>query len=70
MIVPNVIKGNVLYHSVAYNNFRNEYFVIFDVDQNNDNTPDRVYGYRVNGLGQIVDRRMIDFTIGGTTSKP
>ncbi len=39
-------------------------------DQNNDNTPDRVYGYRVNGLGQIVDRRMIDFTIGGTTSKP
>ena len=64
------MQGNVLYHSVAYNNFRNEYFVVFDVDQNNDNTPDRVYGLRVNGQGQILNRQLIDFTLRGTTSKP
>jgi hypothetical protein len=68
--MPNIIKGNVLYHSIAYNNIRNEYFVVFDVDQNSDNTPDRVYGLRVNGLGQILDRQVINFTLGGVTSKP
>jgi hypothetical protein len=65
--MPNVIKGNVLYHSVAYNNFRNEYFVVFDVDQDNDNIPDKVYGLRVNSLGLILNRQIIDFTIGGTS---
>lgn len=69
-IMPNVIKGNVLYHSVAYNNFRNEYFVVFDVDQNNDNKADRVYGYRVNSRGVILNRQVIDFTLGGSSSKP
>ena len=68
-IVPNIVQGNVLYHSVAYNNFRNEYFVIFDVDQNNDNTPDRVYGLRVNGQGQILNRQLIDFTLRGATTE-
>ena len=68
--MPNVIKGNVLYHSVAYNNFRNEYFVVFDVDQNSDNKADRVYGYRVNSRGLILDRQVIDFTLRGASSKP
>ena len=67
--MPNLIKGNVLHHSVAYNKFRNEYFVIFDVEQNNDNKPDRVYGLRVNSQGQILDRQLIDFTLGGATSR-
>ena len=60
----------MLYHSVAYNNFRNEYFVVFDVDQNNDSKADRVYGYRVNSKGQILGRKVIDFTLRGASSKP
>ena len=69
-IMPNIIRGNVLYHSVAYNKFRNEYFVVFDVDQNSDNKADRVYGLRVNSQGLILDRQIIDFTLGGISSKP
>ena len=68
--MPNIIRGNVLYHSVAYNAFRNEYLVVFDVDQNNDNKADRVYGLRVNSQGLILDRQIIDFTLGGISSKP
>ena len=56
-------------HNFAYNNLRNEYFVILDVDQNNDNIPDRVYGWRINGLGQILGGRVIDFTLSGVSSK-
>ena len=67
--MPSIIQGNVLTHSVAYNNFRNEYFVIMDVDQNRDNIPDRVYGCRINGLGQILGSRLIDFTLRGVSSK-
>ena len=60
----------MLYHGVVYNNFRNEYFVVFDVDQNNDNKADRVYGYRINSRGQILGRKVIDFTLRGASSKP
>ena len=67
--MPGSLKGSVLTHSVAYNNFRNEYFVTWDVDQNNDNIPDRVYGWRINGLGQILDNHVTDFTLRMVSSR-
>ncbi len=62
------MKGNVLHHSAAYHNFRKEYFVVFDVDQNNDNKPDRVYGWRINKQGQIMAGHLVNFTISGVIS--
>lgn len=43
--------------------------VAFDLDVNKDGTPDRVYAMRVNGMGQIVDQRVLDATVGIASSK-
>ncbi|XP_028403016.1 uncharacterized protein LOC114525788 [Dendronephthya gigantea] len=67
--MPNIIQGSVMTHSVAYNNLRNEYFVVLDVDQNSDNIPDRVYGWRTNAQGRLLDNRVIDFTLSRVASR-
>ena len=68
-IIPNILKGDVLHHSLALNKFRDEYMVAFDLDVNKDGRPDQVYAIRINTLGQIVDRRILNATVGIASSR-
>ena len=43
--------------------------VAFDLDVNKDGRPDQVYAIRVNGLAQIIDRRILNATVGTASSK-
>lgn len=63
-LVPENIHllGKVLHHDTAYNPSRNEYLVTFDLDVNNDALPDHLYALRFDTLGEIVDRRFLNYT--------
>ena len=63
-LVPENIHllGKVLHHDTAYNPSRNEYLVTFDLDVNNDALPDHLYALRFDTLGEIVDRRVLNYT--------
>ena len=63
-IVPGFLsdRGKTLHHSTAYNPRRNEYLVTFDLDVDNDWLPDHVYAMRLNTLGGIVDKKMLNYT--------
>lgn len=63
-IVPGFLsrQGKVLHHSTAWNSKRNEYLVAFDLDVDNDNLPDQLFALRLDTLGGIVDKRMLNFT--------
>ncbi|XP_048579152.1 uncharacterized protein LOC116604854 [Nematostella vectensis] len=62
IMMPSLLQGRVLHHSMAYNPNRNEYFVAFDLDINGDNRPDRLYGVRLNPSGVIMDKTILNFT--------
>lgn len=59
--------GKVLHHDTVYNPSRNEYLVTYDFDVDNDNLPDQLYALRFDVFGNVVDRKMLNFTanIGG-----
>jgi len=60
------VRGRTLHHSAIYNPDRNEYFVVYDVDTNNDGQPDRVYALRMTPNGAIVRQQILDVTVTGT----
>lgn len=61
------LRGKVLHHSAAYNPSRNQYLVTWDFDVDSDNLPDHLYALRVDTGGNIVDKRILNYTanIGG-----
>ena len=61
------LQGKVLHHSAAYNPSRNQYLVTWDFDVDSDNLPDHLYALRVDTGGNIVDKRILNYTanIGG-----
>ena len=63
-LVPGFLSrvGKVLHHSTAWNPKRNEYLVAFDLDVDRDNLPDQLFALRVDTSGNIVDKRMLNFT--------
>ena len=63
-LVPGFLSrlGKVLHHSTAYNPTRNEYLVTYDFDVDNDNLPDQLYALRVNTVGYIMDRKILNYT--------
>ena len=63
-IVPGFLSrlGKTLHHSTAYNPRRNEYLVTFDLDVDDDWLPDHVFAMRLNTLGGIVDKKMLNYT--------
>lgn len=68
-VVPDFLHslGEVLHHDTAYNPSRNEYLITFDFDVDNDSQPDQLYALRFDVSGNVVDRKILNFTanIGG-----
>lgn len=68
-VVPGFLHslGEVLHHDTAYNPSRNEYLITFDFDVDNDSQPDQLYALRFDVSGNVVDRKILNFTanIGG-----
>ena len=56
------LQGKVLHHSAAYNPRRNQYLVTWDFDVDSDNLPDQLYALRVDTEGNIVDKRILNYT--------
>lgn len=55
--------GKVLYYDIVYNFLCNEYFVIFDLDVNNDVLLDYLYVLWFDILGEIVDRWFFNYIV-------
>ena len=68
-VVPGFLHslGEVLHHDTVYNPSRNEYLITFDFDVDNDSQPDQLYALRFDVSGNVVDRKILNFTanIGG-----
>ena len=62
VMIPSILRGQTLHHSVAYNPVRNEYLVAFDWDINYDKIPDHVYALRLDTRGNLVDKAVLNFT--------
>mgnify|MGYP001795035977 CR=1 FL=1 len=61
-LIPNILRGKALHHSVTYNPTLDHYLVAFDWDQNNDGSPDHLYAIRVDYQGNLVGKRFLNFT--------
>ena len=56
------LQGKVLHHSAAYNPRGNQYLVTWDFDVDSDNLPDQLYALRVDTAGNIVDKKILNYT--------
>ena len=61
-LIPNILRGKALHHSVTYNPTLDHYLVAFDWDQNNDGSPDHVYAMRLGYRGRVVGNNILNFT--------
>ena len=62
LMIPAMLRGRVLHHSVVFNDKRNEYFVAYDWDANYDGIADHVYALRLNQAARIVDKTVLNIT--------
>ncbi|XP_031563420.1 uncharacterized protein LOC116298966 isoform X2 [Actinia tenebrosa] len=62
LMIPSVLRGRAMHHSVAFNPNRNEYLVAFDWDMNHDGTSDHLYAARLDQAGKIVDKKVLNFS--------
>lgn len=59
-MIPSVLRGRAMHHSVAFNPNRNEYLVAFDWDMNYDGVSDHLYAARLDQAGKIVDKKVLN----------
>ena len=57
-----ILRGKALRHSLVHNPDRNEYLIAFDWDINNDGVPEHLYAFREDVHGNVVDRKILNFT--------
>ena len=60
-LIPNILRGKALHHSVTYNPTLDHYLVAFDWDQNNDGRTDHLYAMRLDYQGNLVGN-ILNFT--------